>query len=85
MVYGSREALRAVQVEGLPERFVCHRLHGEALRAGLDALGLSLQKRPSTVCPSYPVLVPDGGRTARARAPVEDFGTRSAPPSTLQG
>jgi len=37
MVYGLREALRAVHDEGLEARFARHRLHGEALRAGLDA------------------------------------------------
>src|SRR5499426_4019080 len=42
MVYGLREALRAVHEEGLAARFARHRLHGDALRAGLDALGLTL-------------------------------------------
>src|SRR5205814_619435 len=42
MVYGLREALRAVREEGLAARFARHRLHGDALRAGIDALGLSL-------------------------------------------
>ena len=42
MVYGLREALRAIQTEGLAARFARHRLHGDALRAGLAALGLSL-------------------------------------------
>ncbi|MGH7342008.1 MAG: pyridoxal-phosphate-dependent aminotransferase family protein, partial [Candidatus Rokuibacteriota bacterium] len=42
MVYGLREALRAVHTEGLAARFARHRLHGDALRAGLDALGLAL-------------------------------------------
>src|SRR5437870_4960672 len=46
MVYGLREALRAVHDEGLEARFARHRLHGDALRregyrapagAGLDA------------------------------------------------
>jgi (S)-ureidoglycine-glyoxylate aminotransferase len=42
MVYGLREALRALQAEGLEPRFARHRLHGDALRAGIQALGLSL-------------------------------------------
>src|SRR5712692_10409893 len=40
MIYGLREALRAVHEEGLAARFARHRLHGDALRAGLAALGL---------------------------------------------
>ena len=42
MVYGLREALRALQLEGLEPRFVRHRLHSGALRAGIGALGLQL-------------------------------------------
>src|SRR5215475_6235079 len=42
MVFGLREALRAVVVEGLEARFERHRLHGAALRAGLAAMGLTL-------------------------------------------
>ena len=42
MVFGLREALRAIVEEGLDARFERHRLHGAALRAGLAAMGLSL-------------------------------------------
>src|SRR5207249_4239135 len=42
MVYGLRAALRALEAEGLERRFARHRLHGDALRAGLDALRLTL-------------------------------------------
>src|SRR5213078_3351860 len=41
MVYGLRAALRALEAEGLERRFARHRLHGDALRAGLDALRLT--------------------------------------------
>jgi len=77
MVYGLREALRAVQVEGLQRRFARHRLHGEALRAGLDALGLVLfGKEPSAQRLPFitPVVVPEGIDELRVRRRlIEDF------------
>jgi (S)-ureidoglycine---glyoxylate transaminase len=78
MVYGLREALRAVLQEGLPARFARHRLHGDALRAGIAALGLSLfgKEPPERRLPMLtPVLVPDGVDDARVRrALLENFG-----------
>ena len=78
MVYGLREALRAIQVEGLEARFARHRLHGDALRAGLDALGLTLfgKEAPERRLPFItPVVVPDGVDELRVRRRlVEDFG-----------
>jgi (S)-ureidoglycine-glyoxylate aminotransferase len=78
MVYGLREALRAVQVEGLDARFARHRLHGEALRAGLEAMGLTLfgKEAPEHRLPFItPVIVPDGVDELRVRGRlVEDFG-----------
>jgi (S)-ureidoglycine-glyoxylate aminotransferase len=78
MVYGLREALRAVQEEGLLARFERHRLHGEALRAGLDAMGLALfgREAPERRLPFItPVLVPDGADEVRVRRRlVADFG-----------
>ncbi|HEV8439716.1 MAG TPA: alanine--glyoxylate aminotransferase family protein [Methylomirabilota bacterium] len=78
MVYGLREALRAVQEEGLAARFARHRLHGDALRAGVAALGLRLygdeppERRLSMITP---VLVPDGIDELRVRHElIEDFG-----------
>jgi (S)-ureidoglycine---glyoxylate transaminase len=77
MVYGLREALRAVREEGLAARFARHRLHGEALRAGLDALGLSLfgKEPPERRLPFItPVVVPDGVDELRVRQRlIEDF------------
>ena len=78
MVYGLREALRAVHEEGLATRFARHRLHGDALRAGIAALGLSLFGKEVTErrLPFItPVLVPEGVDELRVRRRlVEDFG-----------
>jgi len=78
MVYGLREALRAIQLEGLAPRFARHRLHGEALRAGLAALGLALfgAEPPERRLPFItPVMVPEGVDELRVRHRlVADFG-----------
>jgi (S)-ureidoglycine---glyoxylate transaminase len=78
MVYGLREALRAMQVEGLQPRFARHRLHGSALRAGIAVLGLHLfgQETPAHRLPMItPVVVPDGIDDLRVRqALLQDFG-----------
>jgi (S)-ureidoglycine-glyoxylate aminotransferase len=78
MVYGLREALRAVQEEGLPARFARHRLHGDALRAGLHALGLALfGAEPAAHRLPFitPVVVPEGVDELRVRRRlVQDFG-----------
>src|SRR5439155_888426 len=61
MVYGLRAALRALEAEGLERRFARHRLHGDALRAGLDALRLTLfgKEPPAHRLPMLtPVVVP---------------------------
>jgi len=78
MVFGLREALRAVVVEGLEPRFERHRRHGDALRAGIAALGLTLfGKEPAArrLPMLTPVLVPDGVDDLRVRrALLDDFG-----------
>lgn len=78
MVYGLREALRAVRVEGLKARFDRHRLHGDALRAGIAALGLELFGSEPTArrLPMItPVDVPDGVDELRVRRRMlHDFG-----------
>ena len=78
MVYGLREALRAVRDEGLEPRFARHRLHGDALRAGLDAMGLTLfgKEPPERRLPFLtPVVVPDGvDELSVRRRLVADFG-----------
>jgi (S)-ureidoglycine-glyoxylate aminotransferase len=78
MVYGLREALRAIHTEGLGARFARHRLHGDALRAGLEALGLTLFGKEASEhrLPFVtPVLVPDGVDELRVRCRLlADFG-----------
>ncbi|MBI2469230.1 MAG: alanine--glyoxylate aminotransferase family protein [Candidatus Rokubacteria bacterium] len=78
MVYGLREALRAVRVEGLKARFDRHRLHGEALRAGIAALGLELfgsEPAARRLPMITPVDVPDGVDELRVRRRMlHDFG-----------
>jgi (S)-ureidoglycine-glyoxylate aminotransferase len=78
MVYGLREALRAIQEEGLAARFARHRRHGDALRAGIAALGLTLfgKEPPARRLPFItPVVVPDGVDELRVRRRLlEDFG-----------
>jgi (S)-ureidoglycine-glyoxylate aminotransferase len=78
MVYGLREALRAVAAEGLEARFQRHRRHGDALRAGIAALGLGLfgGEPPAHRLPMItPVMVPEGVDELRVRQHLlEDFG-----------
>jgi (S)-ureidoglycine-glyoxylate aminotransferase len=77
MVYGLREALSAVQDEGLAARFARHRLHGDALRAGLTAMGLTLfgTEPPERRLPFItPVVIPDGVDDVRVRGRlIEDW------------
>ena len=78
MVYGLREALRAFHDEGRPQRFARHRIHGDAMRAGVEALGLSVfgKEPPEHRLPFVtPVVVPDGVDELRVRRRLlEDFG-----------
>lgn len=78
MIYGLREALRVVQEEGLTQRFARHRLHGDALRAGLAALGLPLfgKEPPERRLPFItPVVVPDGVDELSVRQRlIDEFG-----------
>jgi (S)-ureidoglycine-glyoxylate aminotransferase len=78
MIYGLREALRAVHEEGLSQRFARHRLHGDALRAGIGALGLTLfgGEPPERRLPFItPVIVPAGVDELRVRQRLlEEFG-----------
>lgn len=59
MVYALRETLRMIQEEGLEPRFVRHRVHSDALIAGLQSLGFQLlpslgHHLPSLTCVQVP-------------------------------
>ncbi len=73
LVYALREALVAVEEEGLEARWERHRRHHLALAAGLDALGLSLlppeQERLWTL---NTVRVPEGVNEAAVRKRLLD-------------
>src|SRR5207245_6204554 len=78
MVYGLREALRAFHDEGRDARFARHRLHGDAMRAGVQKLGLELfgKEAPEHRLPFLtPVVVPPGVDELRVRRRlIADFG-----------
>jgi alanine-glyoxylate transaminase/serine-glyoxylate transaminase/serine-pyruvate transaminase len=42
LVYGMREAVRIAMEEGLEARWARHQLHGDALKAGIEAMGLKI-------------------------------------------
>jgi alanine-glyoxylate transaminase/serine-glyoxylate transaminase/serine-pyruvate transaminase len=51
VVYTMREALRIILEEGLETRWARHQLHGEALRAGIKAMGLDILTQPGLELP----------------------------------
>ena len=51
VVYTMREALRVILEEGLETRWARHQLHGEALRAGIKAMGLDILTQPGFELP----------------------------------
>ena len=75
MVYALREALRIIYEEGLEARFARHRAVGEALCAGLEAMGLELfGDRRYALAVITPVVIPAGVDDQRTRATLlEDF------------
>lgn len=80
MLYALREGLRLTLEEGLEARFARHKLHEEALVAGLMAMGLQLYGDPScklTVVTC--VLIPEGidGESVRAML-LDRFGIEIA-------
>ncbi|WP_243845148.1 alanine--glyoxylate aminotransferase family protein [Mumia sp. ZJ1417] len=76
MLYGARECARLLVEEGMPEAVERHRLHGSAMTAGVQALGLAVfgderHKIHNVVAVEIPDGVDgDAGRTAM----LEDFG-----------
>jgi alanine-glyoxylate transaminase/serine-glyoxylate transaminase/serine-pyruvate transaminase len=74
MTYALHEALHAVLEEGLPARLARHRTNHLALRAGLEALGVSYIPQHSLASLNA-VRIPDGVDDARARGRLlEEFG-----------
>ena len=68
LVYALREALAAIDEEGLEARWQRHERNHRALAAGLDAMGLGLLPPPAErLWTLNAVRVPDGVDEARAR------------------
>ncbi|MCC3372687.1 alanine--glyoxylate aminotransferase family protein [Cohnella sp. REN36] len=80
MLYALREGVRIALAEGLDARFARHRLHGEALAAGLAAMGLELYGDPACKLPVVAcVSIPDGIDGERVRGMLlNDFGVEIA-------
>jgi (S)-ureidoglycine---glyoxylate transaminase len=76
MVYALREALRLISLEGLEARVARHRAVGEALCAGLEAMGLELFGDRQHALPVItPIVIPAGVDDQRTRtALLEEFG-----------
>ena len=77
MNYGLHQALRLVLEEGLEARFARHRLHHEALKSGLEAMGIGYSvANPDHSLPMLnSVLIPAGVDDAAVRKQLlNDFG-----------
>jgi alanine-glyoxylate transaminase/serine-glyoxylate transaminase/serine-pyruvate transaminase len=69
MVYACYEALRMVMEEGLEERIKRHKVHGDALKAGLEAMGLKLHAREGhRLSMLTTVKIPEGVDDAKIRS-----------------
>lgn len=80
MLYALREGLRIVLEEGLEQRFARHKLHEQALIAGLEAMGLELFGDPTCKMPVVTCInIPDGidGESVRSML-LEQFGIEIA-------
>ncbi len=80
MTYALREALRLIVEEGLEARFRRHRRVGDALKAGLEAMGLELFGDPAHRLPMITALkIPAGVEDEPARVQLlEEFGIEIA-------
>lgn len=68
MIYALREALRLLLEEGLEARWARHALNADAMRAGLEAMGLGLFGREGYRLPSLvAAVIPEGIDDAAAR------------------
>jgi (S)-ureidoglycine-glyoxylate aminotransferase len=80
MTYGLREALRLIVEEGLEARWTRHRRVGEALKRGLEAMGIQLFGDPGHRLPMITaMMIPEGipDEAGRARL-LEEFGIEVA-------
>lgn len=80
MTYGLREALRLIVDEGLEARWARHRRTGDALKAGLQAMGIQLFGDPAHRLPMITAMtIPEGvpDEAGRARL-LEEFGVEVA-------
>ena len=75
-LYGLHETLRLLKVEGLEESWKRHQVHHEALRQGLEAIGIQFSVETSCRLPQLnAVSVPDGIDEAQVRARLlENYG-----------
>ncbi|MGB4337250.1 MAG: alanine--glyoxylate aminotransferase family protein [Bacillota bacterium] len=68
MIYALHESLRLIVEEGLEARYARHRLHAEALKAGLEGMGLALFAQEGFRAPMLTtVTVPEGIDEVAAR------------------
>ncbi len=73
MIYALYESLRIIHEEGLKARFARHELHSNALKAGLEAMGLSLFAQEGYRAPMLTtVRIPEGVDDARVRKSLMD-------------
>lgn len=80
MTYGVREALRLVVDEGLDARWIRHCRAGDALKAGLEAMGVQLFGDPKHRLPMITAMhIPDGVPDEAGRAQLlNQFGIEVA-------
>ncbi|MGI6517409.1 MAG: pyridoxal-phosphate-dependent aminotransferase family protein [Bacillota bacterium] len=73
MIYALYESLRIIHEEGLEARFARHKLHSNALKAGLEAMELSLFAQEDYRSPMLTtVRIPEGVDDARVRKSLMD-------------
>lgn len=80
MTYGLREALRLIVEEGLEARWARHQRAGDALKTGLQAMGIELFGDPRHRLPMITgMFIPEGVSDEAARARLlEQFGIEVA-------
>ncbi|RJS74444.1 alanine--glyoxylate aminotransferase family protein [Candidatus Bathyarchaeota archaeon] len=76
LVYALREALRLLYEEGLESRWRRHEKNGDALVAGLEALGLEMHARKENRCPAITAIkIPENVSDINVRTALrEQFG-----------